>query len=127
MGKPTLREIFDDSISWSTIGIQLRNCPKGINNINISLMPTASSPALDEQAGVIRSNPSSTAKGVAVQIQKRGNGNFDFTKKYAVEYFSPGSEGVWIELQAKYVQRGLGSNMRAGTANAEIMYVLEYL
>jgi len=128
MGRPNVSQInSNDWNEWSTIGIQLTNCPEGINSMQLSFRPLASSPAIDITSGVISLNKTSTAEGVAIQIRKLNTYNLDLSKKHPIENFSPGDQNARIELQAKYIKYAPKSIVSPGTANAEIMYLIEYL
>ncbi|WP_277759580.1 fimbrial protein [Pseudomonas sp. A34-9] len=128
MGKYTLADFMYEApiTRWSQIGIRLTNCPQGINSVQLSLIPTASSPVISPTTGLIRLNPSSTAKGIAVQILFPDTREFNLNKKYTFTGFSSGSD-IWIELRAKYYKYTAGYEIEPGTANAEIMYMIEYL
>ncbi|UVK90134.1 type 1 fimbrial protein [Pseudomonas sp. B21-051] len=128
LGKPSASEFkYEKYNKWSPIRIQITNCPKVIKNIALSLKPTASSPAISPSTGVIGLNSSSTAKGIAIRIKNQDNSDFDFSKRYVVAHYDPGSASVLVELQAQLYPLSNGAEVTPGTVKAEIMYVLEYL
>lgn len=128
LGKPSASDFkYEKYNKSSPFGIQITNCPKGISNIAISLIPTTSSPAISPSNGLISLNPSSTAKGVAIQIKNQDNSIFDLSKKYVVATYEPGSASARVELQAQLYPLSQGAKVTPGTVKAEIMYLLEYL
>lgn len=130
LGEPSLSDFQPSEYNyWSTISIPLRNCPKGINKVQYSLLTTADSPAIYPSQGVIRLNSTSTAEGFAIKIKHPDTSEFNLTKKHEVSHFVSGQTVIYIELRAKYTKiPGVkDSELKPGTANAEIMYAIEYL
>ena len=111
--------------------IPLKNCPDGIEGVTYSLSPVATSPALDTSRGIIRLNPQSTAKGAAIQITDDAGAPVVFNKAYPFKGYSSSGGNFNIPLSAKYVRSpvdtGNSSELKPGTANAEIAFIIEYL
>ncbi|WP_277760493.1 fimbrial protein [Pseudomonas sp. A34-9] len=133
MGREVLSAIstVGGTATVTSFQIPVNNCPDGIKNVTYSLSPVASSPALDTGRGIIRLNLQSTAKGAAIQITDDAGMPVVFNKAYPLKgYFSSGGNHN-IPLSAKYVRSpvdtGGSSELKPGTANAEIAFIIEYL
>ncbi|AZZ76343.1 fimbrial protein [Pseudomonas sp. RU47] len=108
--------------------LSMKNCPAGINNFRYSFSPTAGSPAWDANTGMVNLNSSSTAKGLALQMRFRDGKPLKLNQNYITK--APTSEGgnASVDLQARFVRiEPSNAQMRAGNANAEIAFVVEYL
>lgn len=130
LGQPTLSSIFDDPApDYHSFTIPLTNCPSGINKVVYRLIPTATSPIVDSLNGVIGLNPQSTAKGMGIRIRNAVDQSFKLEHSVRAGEFTPGTSQYDIKMSAQYyplpgARRG---DMKPGTANAEIMFLIEYL
>ncbi|WP_277761953.1 fimbrial protein [Pseudomonas sp. A34-9] len=125
LGHPTLSELTDDN--YVSFSIPLRDCPNGINKVEYQLLPTSSSPSANPASGIISLNPASTAKGAGVKIRNSTGSDFDFRKTYTSDQFMPGTVSFDISLSTKYVRLPSAPELKAGTANSEIMFLINYL
>ncbi|MFW6749335.1 fimbrial protein [Pseudomonas glycinae] len=108
--------------------LNMKNCPTGINNFRFSFSPTADSPIWDAGNGMVNLNSTSTAKGLALQMRFSDGKSLKLNQNYIVK--APTAEGgnAFVDLQARFVRiEPANSQMRAGNANAEIAFVVEYL
>ncbi|WP_277760492.1 fimbrial protein [Pseudomonas sp. A34-9] len=131
MGSPTASTLFDpNNPQYISFSIRLTECPNVINAIHYRLIPAASSPAIDARVGLISLNASSTAKGVGLQLLSDYGGYYDLNGIFTVaREFRPGMPSYDIHMLAKYVRLpGVSqADIVPGTANAEIMFLINYL
>jgi len=114
--------------------IKLNNCPKGINKVSYSLVPTSGSPAVSAGAGMVELNSSSTAKGIALQLLDENQTPIELSKIYNFSGYSSMGGNFGIPLSAQYVRTlptgkkgGFDPGMSPGTANADIWFIMNYL
>ncbi|WP_277761313.1 fimbrial protein [Pseudomonas sp. A34-9] len=129
MGTYTLSDIGSAPGSTAApvaFGINLNNCPKGINTVNYSFQRVGET--YDYRNGVIRLNSSSTAKGVGIQIKHFDNAPaiIDGTSKRSIGLFGSGGASYTIPMNAAYY-RIQNEELKPGTANAELNFTIEYL
>lgn len=108
--------------------LNMKNCPAGINNFRFSFSPTAGSPVWDAGTGMVNLNSNSTAKGLALQMRFSDKSTLKLNQNYIMK--APTSQGgnAYVSLQARFVRiEPSNAQMRAGDANAEIAFVVEYL
>ncbi len=108
--------------------LNMKNCPTGINNFRFSFSPTAGSPVWDAGTGMVNLNSNSTAKGLALQMRFSDKSTLKLNQNYIMK--APTSQGgnAYVSLQARFVRiEPSNAQMRAGDANAEIAFVVEYL
>lgn len=130
MGTPSVSTLFDIiAPKYVYFSIHLTSCPNVINKIHYKLIPADSSPPIQASSGLIRLNSSSTAKGVGLQILNRFGLNISLGEYFRPTDFEPGTESYELQMIAKYVRLpGVSqSDIVPGTANAEIMFQIEYL
>ncbi|MFJ2548509.1 fimbrial protein [Pseudomonas sp. NPDC087612] len=118
----------------TSFSIKLLNCPTGINKVQYQLITTSGSPALSSSTGVVALNKSSTAKGIALQLMDDTQQPIEFGKNYVFHDYSSTGGSFNIPLTARYLRilpSGDASQhdpgMAAGTANAEVTFVMSYL
>lgn len=104
--------------------IALNNCGQSIKNISYKLMPTSS--IFDEQQGVINLNGTSTARGVGLQITNTDGQPVRFNTNMRYQDFRPGEKDPSINLYANYYHLA-NERLEAGTANADIVFSVNYL
>ena len=117
-----------------SFNIRVNNCPKGINKITYTLAPTPNSPAWNASLGIVNLNGTSTAKGLGLQILGDNQQPLEFNKSYVLGE-SPAAGGNFsIPLTARYFRvLPTGNNgildpgLNAGTANADIWFIMNYL
>lgn len=136
MGKHKLSS-FPEYGSQSTpvnFSIKVNNCPKGINKITYTLAPTPNSPAWNANLGIVNLNSTSTAKGLGLQILGDNQQPLELNKSYVLDE-SPAAGGNFsIPLTARYFRvlptgnSGiLDLGLNAGTANADVWFIMNYL
>ncbi|TYO70652.1 type 1 fimbrial protein [Pseudomonas sp. CK-NBRI-02] len=110
--------------------INLLNCPSGINKVNYTLEPTSTSPAWNRDLGIIKLNQGSTAKGLALQIMNKIGDPIPLNKAQTFNYLNAGGNFA-IPLTARYYRTTPSTpdspGIVAGTADAEISFIMSYL
>ncbi|EJN21109.1 P pilus assembly protein, pilin FimA [Pseudomonas sp. GM80] len=104
--------------------IELNNCEAGIQKITYSLR--ANTPIVDEAKGVVELSGSSTAKGIGLQLLSGAGQPISLNTDYILQDFTPSGTNFKIPLQASYYRLPV-SKIKAGSANAEISFVVNYL
>lgn len=114
--------------------ISIKNCPAGLNKITYELKPTPTSPARNSMRGIINLNKSSTAKGLTLQILSSDESPLVLHQDYVAKDINNAGGSFDIPLAARYFRViETGSNgafepgMGAGSANAEIWFIMSYL
>ncbi|MFJ2386853.1 fimbrial protein [Pseudomonas koreensis] len=80
---------------------------------------------IDGASGVISLNKTSNAKNIGIQITDDSGKTITFDKDYPLS--ARDSQGTFIQtLSATYINLGTGP-IKAGTANSEIMFLINYL
>ncbi|MFJ2484708.1 fimbrial protein [Pseudomonas sp. NPDC087639] len=125
MGSHYIHEVYDssgDSLSKS-FSVSITECPKSTKGMTFSLKPLTQ--VIDGSSGVISLNKASNAKNIGIQITDDSGKAITFDKDYPLS--SRDSQGTFIQtLSAKYINLGTGP-IKAGTANSEIMFLINYL
>jgi major type 1 subunit fimbrin (pilin) len=108
--------------------LNFKNCPTGINNFRFSFSPTAGSPVWDAENGMVNLNSNSTAKGLALQMRFSDGKSLKLNQNYIRKAPTAQGGNDSVGLQARFVRiEPSNAQMRAGDANAEIAFVVEYL
>ena len=114
--------------------IKVNNCPQGINKITYNLTPTPSSPVISNDTGIIELNKSSTAKGIALQLLDENYVPMALNTAYTFNGYSSAGGNFSIPLSAQFIRTlptgkkgGFDPGMSAGTANAEVWFIMSYL
>lgn len=103
--------------------VSITECPKNTTGMTFSLQPLTQ--AIDGPNGIISLNKASTAKNIGIQLTDDSGKSITFGKDYPLT--SRDSQGSFIQtLYAKYVNLGTGP-IKAGTANAEMLFRINYL
>jgi major type 1 subunit fimbrin (pilin) len=136
MGENDLSQFSEFGKHTDPVGfsVKVNNCPQGINKITYTLSPTPNSPIIGTGSGIVRLNQNSTAKGIALQLLDSNQTPVEFDKAYLFSSYSAEGGNYSIPLNAQYIrtvptgnQGGLDPGMRAGSANAEIWFIMSYL
>ncbi|EJN21108.1 fimbrial protein [Pseudomonas sp. GM80] len=136
MGENDLSQFSEFGKHTDPVGftVKVNNCPRGINKITYTLSPTPNSPEVSAGSGVVSLNQNSTAKGIALQLLDSNQFPIEFNKAYLFSGYSTEGGNYNIPLNAQYIrtvptgnQGGLDPGMRAGSANAEIWFIMSYL
>lgn len=104
--------------------ISLNACPKGIKTVKYMLK--ANTEVVSGEKGIVSLSKGSTAKGIELQI-KSPSGNplaLDTYHQFA-EYDTQGGN-MKIPLSASYLRSSKGK-LEAGSANADVTFVMSYL
>ncbi|MDD2135542.1 type 1 fimbrial protein [Pseudomonas kurunegalensis] len=114
--------------------ISLNNCPPGINKVTYTLKPTSTSPSQNSTRGIVKLSADSTAQGVALQVLNSDGNPLVLHQSYVFADYSSAGGNLKIPLSARYFRiaetggnGGFDKDMRAGTANATIAFVMSYL
>lgn len=107
--------------------IEIYNCPAGINKVMYSLVPTPSSPSLNDNQGIIKLNPGSTAMGVGLQVTDDSMVPVPLNISIPFKEYSSAGGNFTIPLNARYFKIAGGSGITPGTANTEMTFVMSYL
>ncbi|NNA55957.1 fimbrial protein [Pseudomonas koreensis] len=101
--------------------IKLLNCPKSITRVEYLLK--ANTEIVDGARGIVSLNNSSTASGVGLQVKDA------WGKPLALDVYRSFNRDVGgdfnIPLSASYIR--LSKNVKAGTANTGLTYIIRYL
>lgn len=104
--------------------IGLNQCQSGIKKITYSLIPTTQ--VIDPQKGIVALNANSTAKGIGLQLMTDAGQPIKLDSVYPFNEFNTNETNFNIPLSAAYY-RLPGSKLEAGTANAAVTFVVNYL
>ncbi|WP_342622619.1 fimbrial protein [Pseudomonas alkylphenolica] len=125
---------FSQSGSYSkptSFNIRLNNCPSGINKVMYSLAPTPTTPAWNARLGIIELNRNSTAKGFALQILDSNENPLELNKNHVFNDYSSTGGNFTIPLSARYYRtfptKKDSKDVKPGTANTEVTFVMSYL
>ncbi|WP_339494399.1 fimbrial protein [Pseudomonas sp. RA_105y_Pfl2_P56] len=130
MGSYDLSQIFYNTpyTASKRFNIKLNNCPVGITKVTYKLLATSTGPAIDPTLGIISLNSTSTAKGVALQIMDSSEQPLNLNLTHAFNDYSNGGGNFEIPMFARYVKKAGGAGeIKAGTANSEITFIMSYL
>ncbi|MNE35674.1 fimbrial-like adhesin protein SfmF [compost metagenome] len=114
--------------------ISLNNCPPGINKVTYTLKPTSTSPSQNSTRGIVKLSADSTALGLALQVLNSDGNPLVLHQSYVFAGYSSAGGNLKIPLSARYFRvaetggnGGFDKDMRAGTANATMAFVMSYL
>lgn len=125
MGNRYIHEVYDSSDEdlSKSFSVSITECPKSTKGLTFSLKPLTQ--VIDGSNGVISLNKASNAKNIGIQITDDSGKAITFDKDYPLS--SRDSQGTFIKtLSAKYINLGTGP-IKAGTANSEMMFLINYL
>ncbi len=104
--------------------IGLNQCQAGINKVTYTLKATT--PVLDTQKGIVALNASSTASGIGLQVMNDAGQPIVFDSPYTFGGFTTTGTSFNIPLSAAYYRLPTG-DLKAGSANTEITFIMSYL
>jgi major type 1 subunit fimbrin (pilin) len=130
MGSQDLSQFFYNApyTASKRFNIKLNDCPVGIKKVNYKLIATSTAPAIDPTSGIISLNSTSTAKGIALQIMDSSEQPINLNLIHVFNDYSSGGGSFEIPMFARYFKKtGGDGEIKAGTANTEITFVMSYL
>lgn len=104
--------------------IGLNQCQTGIQKVTYSLKAT--SQVIDQQQGIVALNASSTAKGIGLKLMNDSGQPIALGTTYPFNGFNSTGTSFNIPLSAAYYRLANGE-LKAGTANASVTFVMSYL
>ncbi|WP_233281629.1 fimbrial protein [Pseudomonas tructae] len=104
--------------------IALNQCQTGIKKVTYSLK--ANTPVIDGPNGIVALNAKSTAKGIGLQLMNALGQPIALDTSYPFDAFSTTGLNFKIPLSAAYYRLGT-EELRAGSANTEVTFIVNYL
>lgn len=104
--------------------IGLNKCESGIQKITYSLK--ANSQIIDQQQGIVALNSNSTAKGIGLKLMDDAGQPIALGTTYPFNGFSTTGTDFNIPLSAAYYRLAT-DELKAGSANAEVTFIVNYL
>lgn len=104
--------------------IGLNQCRTGIKKVTYSLK--ANTPVIDATKGIITLNDSSTAKGIGLQLLNDAGQPIALDTTYPFDAFTATGTDFKIPLSASYY-RLTTEELKAGSANTEVTFIVNYL
>jgi len=104
--------------------IGLNQCQTGIQKVTYALKAT--SQVIDQQQGIVALHASSTAKGIGLKLMDDTGKPIVLGTTYPFNGFSTTGTSFKIPLSAAYYRLADGE-LKAGTANASVTFVMNYL
>ncbi|SMQ24700.1 Fimbrial protein [Pseudomonas helmanticensis] len=104
--------------------IALNQCQTGIRKVTYSLKATT--PVIDATKGIVALNSTSTATGIGLQLMNDVGQPIAFDTTYPFNAFTTTGTDFKIPLTAAYYRLPTGE-LKAGSANTEVTFVVNYL
>ncbi|MDI3399151.1 fimbrial protein [Pseudomonas sp. V88_4] len=104
--------------------IGLNQCQTGIKKVTYSLK--ANTPVIDATKGIVALNESSTAKGIGLQLMNDAGQPMALDTTYPFDAFTTTGTDFKIPLSASYYRLGT-DELKAGSANTEVTFIVNYL
>ncbi len=104
--------------------IALNQCQAGINKVTYSLKATT--PVIDVTKGIVALNSTSTATGIGLQLMNDAGQPIAFDTTYPFNAFTTTGTDFKIPLSAAYYRLPTG-DLKAGSANTEVTFIVNYL
>ncbi|MFJ3121245.1 fimbrial protein [Pseudomonas protegens] len=104
--------------------IKLNKCQSGIQKVTYALKAT--SQVIDQQQGIVALNSNSTARGIGLKLMDGVGQPISLGTTYPFNDFISTGENFNIPLSATYY-RLTTDELKAGTANAEVTFIVNYL
>lgn len=104
--------------------IGLNQCQTGIKKVTYSLKATT--PVIDATKGVVALNAGSTATGIGLQLMNETGQPVAFGTDYTFNGFTTTGTSFKIPLSAAYYRLPTG-DLKAGSANTEVTFIVNYL
>ncbi|QHF45610.1 oxidoreductase [Pseudomonas sp. S35] len=121
-----LHEFGDAGATPRTVrfDIGLNQCQAGIKKVTYALKPTT--PVIDAAKGIVALNGSSTATGIGLQVMDEAGQPIVFGAPYTFGGFTTTGTNFKIPLSAAYYRLPTGE-LKAGSANTEVTFIMNYL
>ena len=130
--------IFEENGAYSPVtrfDIKLNNCPAGIKKVTYQLIPSPTSPLSNAATGTVELNKnSSEARGIALQILDDQQQPLALNQVHIFNDYSVTGGNFSIPLAARFIRTvptgkygAHDTGMKAGTANAEVLFVMSYM
>lgn len=104
--------------------IGLNQCQTGIKKVTYSLK--ANTTIIDAAKGIVALNASSTAKGIGLQLMNDVGQPMALDTTYPFDAFTTTGADFKIPLSASYYRLGM-DELKAGSANTEVTFIVNYL
>ncbi|MGE8354361.1 MAG: fimbrial protein [Pseudomonas protegens] len=104
--------------------IGLNQCQTGIKKVTYSLKATT--PVIDAAKGIVALNNSSTAKGIGLQLMNDVGQPMALDTTYPFDAFTTTGTNFNIPLSASYYRLAT-EELKAGSANTEVTFIVNYL
>ncbi|MBI6631714.1 fimbrial protein [Pseudomonas paralactis] len=104
--------------------IGLNQCQTGIKKVTYSLKATT--PVIDATKGIVALNSSSTAAGIGLQLMNDTGQPIALDTTYPFNAFTTTGSTFNIPLSAAYYRLPTG-DLKAGSANTEVTFIVNYL
>ncbi|CAN2978376.1 MULTISPECIES: fimbrial protein [Pseudomonas] len=104
--------------------IGLNQCQAGIKKVTYSLKATTS--VIDAAKGIVALNSSSTAAGIGLQLLNDTGQPIALDTTYPFDAFTTTGTKFQIPLSAAYYRLPTG-NLKAGSANTDVTFIVNYL
>ena len=104
--------------------IGLNQCQAGIKKITYSLKATTS--VIDAANGIVALNSSSTAAGIGLQLLNDAGQPIALDTTYPFDAFTTTDTHFQIPLSAAYYRLPTG-DLKAGSANTDVTFIVNYL
>jgi type 1 fimbria pilin len=104
--------------------IGLNQCQAGIKKVTYSLK--ANTPVIDAAKGIVALNDSSTAKGIGLQLMNDTGQPIALGTTYPFDAFTTTGTNFKIPLSASYYRLAT-DELKAGSANTEVTFIVNYL
>jgi type 1 fimbria pilin len=121
-----LQEFSDAGAKPRTVrfDIALNQCQTGIKKVTYSLKATT--PVIDATKGIVALNSTSTASGIGLQLMNDLGQPIAFDTTYPFNAFTTTGTDFKIPLTAAYYRLPTGE-LKAGSANTEVTFIVNYL
>lgn len=104
--------------------IGLNQCQAGINKVIYSL--TATTTIIDATKGIVALNAGSTAEGIGLQVLNDAGQPIALNTDYTFNGFNTSATNFQIPFSATYYRLPT-ANIKAGSANTEVTFTVQYL
>lgn len=121
-----LHEFSDAGAKPRTVrfNIALNQCQTGIKKVTYSLKATT--PVIDATKGIVALNNTSTATGIGLQLMNDAGQPIAFDTTYPFTAFTTTGTDFNIPFSAAYYRLPTG-DLKAGSANTEVTFIVNYL
>lgn len=102
----------------------MNQCQTGIKKVTYSFKATT--PVIDATKGIVALNSSSTATGIGLQLMNDTGQPIALGTTYPFNAFTTTATNFKIPLSAAYYRLPTG-DLKAGSANTEVTFIVNYL